>query len=707
MTNWKDRLHYIALKGKAPVTKGWSYENAALVRNPAMNEGIPTGRGAGIFVLDVDPKHGGDVSLRELEQKHGPLPETYTVETPSTGEHRYFKYCAQGNDTIRNSAGEIGPGIDIRGDGGQVVAPGSRLDGKTWRELNPDVEPVEAPAWLQVLVLGLRKNKNTKSGANRKERPEGSVDGITDGSRNNTLFKLCAGMRACGFSNEAILAAALAENQASCKPPLDESEVRTLAGSASGYEQGTPNAHRPWHEYTSLELSDRFAAAASGKILYAVDDQAWFDYVDGIWVENKAGASRQVSQHLRGELPAEPTDGDEKLHRAWKRLKDKLWGKRITSEVEYFARTHPQLGTLREHFDRNEWVIGLPDGNALDLRTGEVRGATPEDRLAQRLNVIPADRADESTCPNWLRYLATTQPNENIRSFLKRFFGYALTASDIEQVFLFFLGIAGSGKGTMLYPITKIMGPYFVAIGLPLLAIKTDEDRRNNYLADLAGKRLATVGDMPFTQILDANILKTITGGDAKLTARRLGHQPFAFTPYFKIVILSNTAPSLSGVDGGIKRRVLVVPFQQDFTTQPDTQLREKLTGELPGILRWMVEGCSEWRQTGLCPPAEIRARTDEYIADADTFETFLQDVCVEDPNGFAPTVMMFAKWMEVAKKSNYPLGTERAFVEMVRTKRPKCELDRVRHAGSRNPLRGFKGLRLLESEFYCGEISA
>jgi hypothetical protein len=179
MTNWKDRLHYIPLKKKAPVTKGWSYENAALVRNPAMNEGIPTGRGAGIFVLDVDPKHGGDVSLRELEQKHGPLPETYTVETPSTGEHRYFKYCAQGNDTIRNSAGEIGPGIDIRGDGGQVVAPGSRLDGKTWRELNPDVEPVEAPAWLQVLVLGLRKNKNTKSGANRKERPEGSVDGIT------------------------------------------------------------------------------------------------------------------------------------------------------------------------------------------------------------------------------------------------------------------------------------------------------------------------------------------------------------------------------------------------------------------------------------------------------------------------------------------------------------------------------------------------
>jgi putative DNA primase/helicase len=706
MTDWKDRLRYIPLKGKVPVTKGWCYDDASLVRNPSMNEGIPTGRGAGIFVLDVDPKHGGDVCLRELEQKHGPLPETYMVETPSSGTHRYFKYSAPEGCTIPNSAGKIAPGIDIRGDGGQVVAPGSKIDGKAYVELTPDTEPAEAPAWLQRVILGL-SSAGRKS---EKRQPSDANGKIPNGQRNDALTRQAGKLRNMNLSEAGLVQALLdyarqnfEELDSNTEPDIREMAARAIADWDAPPAPVELSRSRPWHEFTSLELSDRFATAASSKILYAVDDQAWFDYVDGVWVENKAGASRQVSQHLRGELPAEPTDGDEKLHRAWKRLKEKLWGKRITGEVEYFARTQPQLGTLREHFDRNEWVIGLPDGNALDLRTGEVRGATPEDRLAQRLNVIPADRADESTCPNWLRYLATTQPNENIRSFLKRFFGYALTASDIEQVFLFFLGIAGSGKGTMLYPITKIMGPYFVAIGLPLLAIKTDEDRRNNYLADLVGKRLATVGDMPFTQILDANILKTITGGDAKLTARRLGHQPFAFTPYFKIVILSNTAPNLSGVDGGIKRRVLVVPFQQDFTTQPDTQLREKLTGELPGILRWMVEGCLEWRQTGLCPPAEIRARTDEYIADADTFEAFLQDVSVVDPNGFAPTAMMFAKWAEAAKKSNYPIGTERAFAEMVRAKRPKCELDRVRYMGSKNPMRGFKGLRLLESEFSVG----
>jgi putative DNA primase/helicase len=712
MTDWKDKLRYFPLRknGKKPACETWSYDDASLVRNPEMNEGIPTGRRSGVFILDNDPRNAGDVSLKELEHKHGPLPETYTVLTPGTGAHRYFKYFAPDGQTIPCSNGKIAPGIDIKGDGGYVVAPGSTIDGKVYREINPDLEPADAPAWLQIAILGLRKTRTAKS----ERAPSNNGQKIPNGQRNDALTRQAGKLRNMNLS-EAGLVQALLDYARQNFEDLDgntEPDIREMAARAIADWDAPPapvelSRSRPWHEFTSLELSDRFATAGSGKILYAVDEQAWFDYVDGIWVENKAGASRQVSQHLRGELPAEPTDGDEKLQRAWKRLKDKLWGKRITSEVEYFARTQPQLGTLREHFDRNEWVIGLPDGYALDLRTGEVRGATPEDRLAQRLNVIPADRADESTCPNWLRYLATTQPNENIRSFLKRFFGYALTASDIEQVFLFFLGIAGSGKGTMLYPITKIMGPYFVAIGLPLLSIKTDEDRRNNYLADLAGKRLATVGDMPFTQILDANILKTITGGDAKLTARRLGHQPFAFTPYFKIVILSNTAPNLSGVDGGIKRRVLVVPFKQDFTTQPDTQLREKLTRELPGILRWMVEGCLEWRQTGLCPPAEIRARTDEYIADADTFETFLQDVCVGDPNGFAPTAMMFAKWTEVAKKSNYPLGTERGFVEMVRAKRPKCELDRVRHAGSRNPVCGFKGLRLLESEFYCGEISA
>ena len=601
MTIWKDKLRYIPLKGKVPVTKGWCYDDASLVRNPSMNEGIPTGRGAGIFVLDVDPKHGGDVSLRELEQKHGPLPKTYQVRTPGTGTHYYFKDFAQGEDRLPNSAGKIAPGIDIRGDGGQVVAPGSKIDGKAYIELTPDTEPVEAPAWFQRVILGL-PSAGRKS---EKRQPTDTNGKIPNGQRDDALTRQAGRLRNMHLSEEGLVQALLDYARQNFEE-LDgntEARIREKASRAiAGWDAPPPTAEwLPKHKYTPVELAGRAAVGLKNKVLYVVDDGSWCRLEHGLWVENLADCAGDITRYLSSEIPAEPPKEEKKLHNAWTDLKGKLQSKHVVTDVRFFLEgNEPSIHTRQERFDANPDIIGLPDGKVLNLTDGTVRLATPEDLLTRALTIAPSERCDESTCPNWLRYLETTQPNENIRSFLKRFFGYGLTASDREQVFLFFIGIAGSGKNTMLYPISTIMGPYYVAIGLPLLTVKTDEDRRNNYLADLAGKRLAMIGEMPFTQILDANILKSITGGEAKLKARRLGHQPFEFTPYFKIVILSNTAPNLSGVDGGIKRRVLVVPFERDFTDAPDVHLREKLQGELPGVLRWMVEGCLEWRQTGL-----------------------------------------------------------------------------------------------------------
>jgi putative DNA primase/helicase len=708
MTSWKDKLRYFPLKrnAKTPACKTWSYDDASLVRNPSMNEGIPCGRSAGVFVLDNDPRHGGDVSLRELEQKHGPLPKTYQVGTPGTGTHSYFKYFAPEGSTIPNSAGKIAPGIDIRGDGGYVVAPGSTIDGKAYREVNPDIQPADAPAWLQIAILGLRKAKPTKP----EHTPSNNGQKIPNGQRDDALTRQLGRFRNANLSEEGLVQAALdwaKQNFEELDGNTEEKIREKVARAVADWDAPPPSAAwLPKHKYTPVELAGRAAVGLKNKALYVVDDKSWCRLESGLWVENRADCAGDITSYLSSEIPAEPSKEEKKLYGAWTDLKAKLQSKHVVTDVRFFLEgNEPSIHTRQEWFDADPDIIGLPDGKVLNLTDGTVRLATPEDLLTRALTIAPSERCDESTCPHWLRYLETTQPNENIRSFLKRFFGYCLTASDREQVFLFFIGIAGSGKNTMLFPIANIFGPYYVAIGLPLLSIRTDEDRRSNYLAALAGKRLAVVGEMPFTQVLDANILKTYTGGDAKLTARRLGHQPFEFAPYFKIVILSNTAPNLSGVDGGIKRRVLVVPFERDFTGAPDVHLREKLQSELPGILRWAVEGCLEWRQTGLCPPAEIRARTDEYIAEADVFEKFLQDAVRVDANGFAPTSMMFARWTEVAKKSNYHVGNENGFVAMVRAKRPSIKLARKRYMGSKNPMSGFEGLHLLEREIYCGEI--
>jgi len=112
---------------------------------PEANIGIATGKISGIIVVDVDVKSGaqGEETLEKLLKQHGPLPKTPCCITPSGGYHYYFKY-PEGVD-IPCSQGKLGPGIDIRSDGGYVVAPPSVIADKlyVW-EVTGDIDDVEA-----------------------------------------------------------------------------------------------------------------------------------------------------------------------------------------------------------------------------------------------------------------------------------------------------------------------------------------------------------------------------------------------------------------------------------------------------------------------------------------------------------------------------------------------------------------------------------
>lgn len=92
-------------------------------RWPNANIGIQTGATSGLVVIDIDPRHDGNRSLERLQRRHGPL-RTLTVTTGSGGTHLYLAHPGR---SIRNdNHGRLGPGIDIRGDGGYIVAPPSR-----------------------------------------------------------------------------------------------------------------------------------------------------------------------------------------------------------------------------------------------------------------------------------------------------------------------------------------------------------------------------------------------------------------------------------------------------------------------------------------------------------------------------------------------------------------------------------------------------
>lgn len=121
-------------------------------KHPRANIGVATGARSGVWILDVDRQHGGDKALAELSAAHGHLPLTVRVNTPGGGFHLWWRWPAAGPE-IRNSAGRIGPGLDVRGEGGYVVVPPSRLsNGRRYSWTRGPVEILDAPDWLLELA---------------------------------------------------------------------------------------------------------------------------------------------------------------------------------------------------------------------------------------------------------------------------------------------------------------------------------------------------------------------------------------------------------------------------------------------------------------------------------------------------------------------------------------------------------------------------
>lgn len=115
-------------------------------RWPGANVGIRTGAQSRLVVLDVDPDHGGVEALRSLIAQHGRLPPGLRARTGSGGWHLYF---AHPGDSIPNSAGRLGPGLDVRGDGGYVIAPPSNHRSGGAYVFNDEAAPVpDMPDWL-------------------------------------------------------------------------------------------------------------------------------------------------------------------------------------------------------------------------------------------------------------------------------------------------------------------------------------------------------------------------------------------------------------------------------------------------------------------------------------------------------------------------------------------------------------------------------
>jgi Bifunctional DNA primase/polymerase, N-terminal/Primase C terminal 1 (PriCT-1) len=200
------------------------------------NIGIATGAVSGLIVLDVDPRHSGDETLAQLEAKYGELPATWRFLTGGGGEHILF---AHPGGYIKSQSGALGPGLDIKADGGYIIAPPSEhISGRRY-EISVDHHPEEVPlsppsAWL-IAKLGIKPQRVTGGGTHRDWQAF-AREPISEGERNTALATL-AGLLFRRLSRHPDLVAELvaAWNARWCSPPLDEAEVGTIVASIGRY----------------------------------------------------------------------------------------------------------------------------------------------------------------------------------------------------------------------------------------------------------------------------------------------------------------------------------------------------------------------------------------------------------------------------------------------------------------------------------------
>lgn len=209
-------------------------------RDVPYNIGVRTGEASGVVAVDVDPRHGGDEALAALERRFGGLPPTWRFLTGGGGEHVLFKHPGR---RVQNSASQVGAGIDVRGDGGYIVGPGSRhISGRYYAisvDHHPDeVELAELPPWLMTLMADPAKPNGSGTAALPESWRKLVAEGVAEGRRNEAIAKLTGHLLRKDVDPLVVLDLVRCWNQQRCRPPLDDAEIVRTVNSIAARELG-------------------------------------------------------------------------------------------------------------------------------------------------------------------------------------------------------------------------------------------------------------------------------------------------------------------------------------------------------------------------------------------------------------------------------------------------------------------------------------
>lgn len=367
-------------KGKRPKTRNGFKDattDAAQVKAwwqqwPNANIGIATGkRSGGIFVidLDIDEDKGidGYHTLEDWQRENGKFPETWTAITGRGGYHLYF----HSNSEIKNRAGII-DGVDVRGDGGYVVAPPSVHSNGNRYEWEYDPEEFDLA----------EANNNVKyfldTGINSSGERFSMPDIVNAGERNDMIFRFACMMQAKGASDEAVFAATMAENNTKCNPPMNEKEVRVIVNSVLKYQKGKPIHINDNGVATQGWREPIFATTEKGYIKKTIENTCEaIEYDEKLWGHIKYN-ELSYSPFVVGSLPWD----HQHMYREWTNADDSNLKSYI--EAKYglcsMEKTMEALNIVvnRNKFNPVRDMLEDIHGHKWDRQYGHIRNLLPD-----------------------------------------------------------------------------------------------------------------------------------------------------------------------------------------------------------------------------------------------------------------------------------------------------------------------------------------
>jgi putative DNA primase/helicase len=379
----------------------------------------------------------------------------------------------------------------------------------------------------------------------------------------------------------------------------------------------------------------------------------WYFWNGNYWMSDVEELSvRELTKSLGSIIAAEAAsyDNEDASKSALGWAKQAKSNARQAAAIEA-ATSDPRIGVPVEHWDNDPYLLGVANG-VVDLRTGELFKGRPDLHITRRSPVKYSPGYTSSRFQEFLDY--ATFGDKEYQEWLQRAFGYTLTGRRDYDVMFVVYGPPGSGKNVFVEALVKCLGTREYAFPLDSSILAQGDGRTNAadlyHWAELRGRRMIWVDELPESERLKENAVKKLTGS-SEISARSPGEKPFTFESQGKLWITTNHRPIIT--DDAMWRRIRPIPWMHAPET-PDPTLKAYLhdpEGGLPAVLAWAIEGAKKLYASkaidalGWCDV--VKDAAEMYRQNEDRMGMFLEEETEEDVLATAPIKHIFLAYQE------------------------------------------------------------